>query len=215
MNLKTIFDQLSYGELKNVFLAENSEGEGLDESRKKQLLVHINMGLTVLYTRFFLKEGNHVLNVLPDMYRYELAKELPDLLRIERIEDLGGNEYPVNVMGDGCSFHTPSARTLVVPTGLKQTTFQLTYRANHPRLDDLSALYPADMIEVELPHTHLEPLLLYIASRVHNPIGMTETFHEGNNYAAKFEAACQQLERTNYAIDQTEVDERFQTGGWV
>jgi len=68
---------------------------------------------------------------------------------------------------------------------------------------------------VQLPDSHLEALLFFVASRVNNPIGMTNEFNAGNSYAAKFEAACQALEEQGLQVDQDSQNTRLHRGGWV
>lgn len=58
-------------------------------------------------------------------------------------------------------------------------------------------------------------LLYYVASRVHNSIGMTGEFNAGNNYSAKYEMSCQQLEQMNLRVDQDSQNSKLQRGSWV
>ena len=69
--------------------------------------------------------------------------------------------------------------------------------------------------EIELPYSHLEALLYFIASRVHNPIGMANEFHAGNSWAAKYEHECVRLEQLNLRVDQGEDNTNFCRNGWI
>ena len=51
-----------------------------------------------------------------------------------------------------------------------------------------------EITKVELPSSHLQALLYFVASRTYNPIGMTNELNAGNNWYANCEAACQELE---------------------
>jgi hypothetical protein len=216
MNLKNVIDQLSHGELRNVFMADTTDGD-LNERQKEMLITHVTMGLAALHTRFFLKERTHVVNLLPDKRRYSIDE--PDLLRIEAVRDLVNDEYLINVLGEPESLHTPDYRTLDVPLALYEEiaspVLEVFYRANHLPLDKLAKYLPLDRTEIDLPYTHLEALTLYVASRVMNPVGMSETFHDGNNYAAKYEQACQRLELSGFEVNQTGGKNKFSAGGWV
>ena len=216
MNLKDVIDQLSHGELRNTFMADTSDGE-LTERNKEMLITHVTMGLTALHTRFFLKERTHVVNLVPGTGTYRINE--PDLLRIEAVRDMVNDEYLINVLGEPESLHTSDYRTLDVPLALyeklESPTLEVFYRANHLPLGKSVKYLPLDRTEIDLPYTHLEALTLYVASRVMNPVGMSETFHDGNNYAAKYEQACQRIELAGFEISQTGGANKFAVGGWV
>jgi hypothetical protein len=149
-----------------------------------------------------------------------------DIHKVERIYTTSGWELGLNDEADVYSCFTPTATTLRVPAAvvnesvdlpqeLRTTELTVVYRANHPLITaGTSGLVP-DRVDVELPYSHLEPLLLYIASRMNNPMGMTNEFNAGNNYAAKYEAACAELERVNLRVDQVSQNTKLERNGWV
>ena len=149
-----------------------------------------------------------------------------DIHKIEKVVASSGYEFSLNDESDEYSVFTPSATVLRVsldvvdqamdlPDDLKTTLVEVIYRANHPLIvADGSYLEPED-IELELPYSHLEPLLLFIASRVHTPTGMTNETNMGNTYFAKYEASCQQIEATNLRVDQGSQNTRLYRNGWV
>lgn len=150
---------------------------------------------------------------------------LEDILKVESIFTDAGYELGLNNEADPYAVMTPSASVLRIPAWivnqgpdlpeeLKTTNLEVVYRANHPIITSDASFDPGNF-EVELPYSHLEPLLLYIASRLHNPIGMTNEFHTGNSYAAKYELACQALETTNLGVDQGSQPDRITRGGWI
>lgn len=147
-----------------------------------------------------------------------------DILKIERVYTFEGWEMGLNDEADPYACFTPSATVLrvpgpaVIPTPdtpdfLKTATLEVVYRAKHKQLSLED--YDPDEVEVELPYSHLEPLLLYVASRVNNPMGMSGEFNAGNNYAAKYEKACQELEMVNLRVDQGQQSDRLVRNGWV
>lgn len=149
-----------------------------------------------------------------------------DIHKIEKVVAPSGYEFSLNDESDEYSVFTPSATVLRVsldvvdqamdlPDDLKTTLVEVIYRANHPLIvADGLYLEPED-IELELPYSHLEPLLLFIASRVHTPTGMTNETNMGNTYFAKYEASCQQIEATNLRVDQGSQNTRLYRNGWV
>lgn len=149
-----------------------------------------------------------------------------DIHKIERVYTSLGHEFGLNDEADPYGMFTPSAAVLRVPADvaaqviglpdeLKSPRVELVYRANHPLIIADGADLEPDSIELELPYSHLEPLLFYIASRVHTPTGMTNETNMGNTYFAKYEASCQQLEMTNLRVDQGGQADRLSRNGWV
>lgn len=118
-------------------------------------------------------------------------------------------EIPLNERDNPASIMTSSYNTFIIPTDeelapwLKETTnLDIRYRADHPVIDKYLANASPISTEIALPITHLEPLLFYIASRLHNPLGMTPgAMHEGNNYFQRFLASVEELKMQNYEID--------------
>lgn len=148
-----------------------------------------------------------------------------DILKIERVYVSGGKELGLNDASDQYSCFTSSASTLRVPVEiagktsgipveLVTDTLLVVYRANHPILVKCAGFNPAN-IELELPYSHLEPLLYYVASRINNPIGMANEFHAGNSYAAKYEKSCQELEMVNLRVDQGSQNTKLRQKGFV
>ena len=149
-----------------------------------------------------------------------------DIHKIERVYTALGYELGLNDEGDSYAVSTPSATVLRVPSSivaqsmdlpddLKTATLEIVYRANHPILATDDGDLEPEMVNVELPYSHLEPLLLYVASRVHTPVGMTNELNMGNNYYARYEASCQEIENTNLRVDQGGQTDRIQRNGWV
>lgn len=245
MTLKEIFDQLSYGELSQISMG-GSGNTGINKSNWERVLASVNLGLTELHKRFLLREGRIDILLQTGKTTYMMDKKYAvanresvgvvkylqdsfeepfqnDLLKIERVYDELGNELGLNQGGDQDSLlrtscRTPSYNTLVLPPELKGSKVTVVYRANHPIILKEQGFFALQDVEVALPYSHLEALLLYVASRIMNPIGVSGSqgqFHEGNNYSAKFEAACQMLESTNLRIDQSEHNTRLERNGWV
>lgn len=242
MVLQDIFDQLAYGELSQLFVGGDDTTEGIREEDKPRLLAHVQLGLTALHKRFLLKEKRITLELQSNKASYVLKSafaqsntesvepvkylddsEQPfkdDVLKIERIEDDLGNAYTINDVGDSLTIRTPTYNLLVVPDfsllepECRPTKLHITYRADHPAINKITGQYVAFQTEVDLPVTHLEPLLYFVASRVMNPVGASGEFHEGNNYAAKYEAACQQIEMQGYALNNQATRDQFERNGW-
>lgn len=236
MTLQDIYDQLAFGELRMLALGQDPTGsnDGLPVDSFIKMLPHIQLGMTALHKRFNLREETATVTLAEGQVTYVIkpGKALPsaapdDLLQIERVYGtFRGEEVPLalNKVDDPLSIRTTSYNTLLVPTKrpgavdswLDETTeLRVVYRADHPPIDKFVAQAAPLATEIFLPATHLEALLYYVASRVHNPIGMSSEFHEGNNYAAKFEMACQQIENWGLQIDTDYDEDRFYQDGWA
>lgn len=239
MTLQDIFDQLTYGELSQLAIGGGEAGE-ISQANYPKVLAHVSLGLTALYKRFRLKEGRVVMRLKPGRTTYNLnTKEdvyflndnfgeefADDILKIEQVFTADTIELALNDWANDLSCHTTSATVLRlpmdltghsgdVPDGLRTDTLTVVYRANHPAIKITSNSWDPARVQLHLPPTHLEALLMFVASRVNNPIGMTNEFHAGNSYYAKYLAACQDLENENYQIDNGGQNTRLRRGGWV
>ena len=150
-----------------------------------------------------------------------------DILKVERVYTDVDWELGLNNESDKYSVFTPAFNSLRIhkdlvdpsislPDWLLTESLTVVYRANHRILtadDDID--FPED-VEIDLPDSYLEPLLYFIASRIMNPIGSGQgEMNMGNNYAAKYEQACQALEVANLQIDQGSQRTNLQRNGWV
>lgn len=149
-----------------------------------------------------------------------------DIHKIERVYLDNGGELSLNDEGDMYSAFTPSATMLRVykdlvdnppqfPDELKTKNLEIVYRANHRLLMTDDGDLEPDLVEVDLPYSHLEPLLLFIASRMHTPMGMQSEGAAGNNFYQKYELSCQEIETRNLRIDQVSQPDRLHSRGFV
>jgi len=149
-----------------------------------------------------------------------------DLHKVERVYTDSNAELYLNDLDNIYSITTPSPNILVVPRSiivmdaglpdvLKTLTLTIAYRAGHPKLLDAATTFDPYELDLELPEMYLEPLLYYVASRVHNPLGLTNEFHVGNSYAAKYENSCLRLEQQNLQRDIVGSGNRFNDNGWT
>lgn len=149
-----------------------------------------------------------------------------DILKIESVLTDAGFEIPLNDVLNPLSVTTTGPTTLRLPAALvaqgqdlpdelKTSKLTVVYRAKHPFINANAPVFFPEQIELELPESHLEALLLFVASRATTPGGMVNEFHAGNNYASKFEMECQQLEKSNFQIDHGNSNNRLLRNGWV
>lgn len=155
-----------------------------------------------------------------------LSPFLGDCLKVEKVFTQSNWEMGLNDLSDPYTCTTSSMTTLVVPEPvvsqrsdlpdeLKTSTLRVVYRANHPLLVIEENDFFPEEIELELPDSHLEALLYFIASRVNNPIGMGQEFNAGNNWNARYEQECMRLESLSLQIHQGTENDRFSMRGWI
>lgn len=149
-----------------------------------------------------------------------------DINKVEFIYSDDDFEYSVNNAADEYSITTPTSKVLIVPEKIVLSddtcpeelwtkNLEVVYRATHAKVGNEDGDFDPEDIELELPETHLEALLLYVASRVHTPTGLGNQDNTGNNYWQKYELACQQLEQSNFQVDQGSQYNKLQRNGWV
>ena len=223
MKLQEIFDQLTHGELSQLSMGGGEAGV-INETNYQRVLPHINLALTSLYKRFNLKEKRLAITLQREADTYQLNVE--DILKIEKVLTDDEFELSLNREGDKYSCFTPTLTTLRLPKEImaqgadlpdeyKTDGLTVVYRANHPKLVMKFGVLRSEATNVELPSSHLQALLYFVASRAHNPIGMTNEFNAGNNYYAKYEAECQELEAKGLQVDRGIDNNRLQRNGWV
>lgn len=226
MTLQDIFDQLTYGELSQLSIGGGEVG-AITEANYGRVIAHINLALTALYKRFNLKEDSTRVVLIPGTLAYTTSVVAPYLLKIERVLTDSEFEMSLNDKSDAYSVHTPTASALKVPADIvnqvidlpeqyKTTGLTVVYRANHPRITQGLGYFDPKRVHLQLPETHMEPLLMYVASRVHSPMGTGQFEGQaGNAYYGKYEAACQAIETSNLKVDQGSQSTRLRDNGWV
>lgn len=149
-----------------------------------------------------------------------------DILKIVQVKTAESQEMGLNDRLNKWSVMTPSMQTIQVPKdianasadlpdALKTESLDLIYRASPQKIVVRVGYFDPNRVDVELPDLYLTPLLYFIASRVHNPIGMTNEFHAGNNYAAMYERACQRIETEGLEIDDGAQNHKLRMKGFV
>lgn len=151
-----------------------------------------------------------------------------DIVKILAITGDTGTEFPLNDYADCYSIVTPTMDSIRVPIDVvhptmdlpdcyKTTKLKIDYMADHPNFMPRAGfgILEPDKCTIELPSTHLQALLYFVASRVHNPIGMGQEFNAGNNWALRYESECRRLEDDGMEINQGSQVNRARRNGWV
>lgn len=229
MKLKEVFDQLSYGELSQLSIGGSGSGV-IEEDKYPALLTHINLGLASLYKRFLLKESSCLITLNPLITEYTISAQSGDpseVFKIERIYTESGNELDLNVGRNPYSMTTLTVNKIKVPSIIakqgpelhewyKTPTLEVVFRANHGKLVvPGTGIYDPETVDLELPYQYLEALVYFIASRLHNPVGMTNEFGASNIFTSKYENECTRLEMQNLGLNRDNENDRLTRNGWV
>lgn len=109
-----------------------------------------------------------------------------------------------------------SYNTLRVSKDFPEGDYLLTYKA---RIKPMDLRIPPEELYIDIPDHYLYALVLYVASRMFNPMG-AETigrgmFHEGNNYWNKYQEEIATLKSNVANISSMGETTNFERGGWV
>lgn len=235
MNLKQIFDHLTYGELHTAFISETDENGELGDLNKVRLLSHINSGLVALYTRFVIKKNLLNIKIIPGVRNYKLCQGnmfIPEdgtgfitdtygrplegeVIKITGAYKPNNEPVPINANGNPRSAFTNLSNEFTVPQIYIDTNILVDVVEGPRQFVSSDILLPEEYTEIDLPFTYLTALGYYIASRIYNPIGIEDPMKQGINYARSFEMECRNLENIGVDNKETYEEDRFDSGGWV
>lgn len=238
MKLKQILQDLTYGELAGLkfgnLLVEEAENEP-DPHQYERIISYINLGLTEIYKRFFLRSreiyiqeqdevatyklhsdyaASNTASAIPieDRYIIDTADDpfLDDILKIEEVYDEEGNKMSLNDITDDDSAYTPAYNMVQIPYPDAENTFAVQYRAAHPRLDTSLSTDP-DTVEVELPNSLYAALLQYVGYRAY----LRTNAEKSADFWQQFEKTVQHVDRLGLEVQGEPGDWRFDEHGWV
>jgi hypothetical protein len=149
-----------------------------------------------------------------------------DILLITRVTSPCDKELDLNKLGNPWSFMTPKANVLEAPRRIVDQTNDLPhwlrmdrvfvhYRQGHVWLPDGAGQYDGNRVEIDLPETHRRALMLFVASRTFNPVGMGQEFNAANTYYQQYLLECQTLTEAGMYVQQDMDDSKFGGGGFV
>jgi len=233
MLLSEIFEQLTYGELVDTVLGGNDIGS-IPLEHYPAIISHINLGLSELYKRFHLEISQETIKLYDHIETYNLnykyaqtnltstepykyimdsvSKPFEDrVLKVLGVYDEYGNEYPLNDASEPLSVFTPTYSSIQIPVRTFETTVFVKYIVDHYKIP--TNTIDISNVEVNISQAYLQPLLYFVASRVFTNIS-GDKINEGNNYLAKFEAACKKLQDLNMHAQMKYITD-IRKKGWV
>lgn len=231
MLLQEVFDQLCVAELNNISVVDQVTKQINPEDYRK-VATAINAGLTQLHTRFLLRKGELFVDLHPGVTTYQLAGRFmidsnglasqtkyihpaPDfrdnLLKIQQVFDDEGRELGLNNHSNYFSVSESALDTLQVPANLyddhKVRRLRVVYRQNHKMIPACCEDLEPDCYGLTLPRSHLWALCLFVAARMHIPIGLQDATYSGNSFMSLFGAECDRLDITGIQVKDIGVSE--------
>lgn len=226
MKLKRFFEYLTLGELKQLGIGGYEDYKEIQEEDYPEVVAHINLGLTKLYTRFPLLEKELVLETRLDKYVYLLSSKYAeasgnedwyiqgeynnDLIRVNSVY-LGDTELSINdEFSPSTGVYLPSYNSIQIPfaTGAEELT--IIYRAQPEEV-------PLDLdFDIPIPDVLVEALLVYVEYRIRKGMGGEQGVALGQQALQMFEMFCNDVEKKNILNNaDNSVCIRNKLGGWV
>ncbi|AXC36462.1 virion structural protein [Pseudomonas phage phCDa] len=190
---------------------------------KYQAIVDVmNQGLVDLNTRFKFQIGKVEVPIDQAVGVYDLTKFDPQIrgrfMQIHDVKDECGRPLSVNAFNNqGVNFR--SALVMEVPEYLRTVypvrRLTVQYRALPKKIGDCYGDIDPEMIEVDLPVMYIWALCLYVASRLHTPVGLQDGTYRTNAFLGLFNAECNRLEEAGMDLESVVDSNQFRQGGWA
>lgn len=221
MKLSYIFSQMETSELKQLNCIDPATGK-IKADQYQGIVDVMNQGLVDLHTRFDLKIGKVEVPIDPAVAVYELTKFDTQVrgrfLQLHKVTDECGRNLPVNDFTN-CSLHFRSPLVFEVPEylrtmhPLKQAV--ILYRSLPTKIGDCYGDIDPEMLDVDLPMAYVWALCLYVASRLHTPVGLQDGTYRVNAFLGLFQAECTRLSDVGVDMDFQQDLGQIQRGGWA
>lgn len=236
MKLSEVFNQLTFGELKQIGMGGYEQGRVQPENYQ-EIVNHINLAMLNIYTRFPIKENYLQLQTIAGKYHYRLVRASAtsidpingfiidsgiepftgDILRLESVWDSEGTEVAVNDENAVKSVFTSTYDTIRIPFATGEESLGITYRARPS-----SIVVPASAVSLDLnqsldiPDVVTEALLVYIEYRVMKSRGGEAGLAQASIAKQHYETLCLDLDKRNVlrnANNTTNLKPKL--NGWV
>lgn len=235
VTLQEIFDLLSQGEIRSLALGGANTG-GIAVADYSKVIPHVNLGLTALFTRFQLNHDEVYIRMFEHIVDYSLdakfatsntlstepIKYILDstykpftgpVLSIREVYTEIGEKLHINDPNDPNSIYRMNHNRFRVSNPVHTNMLRVVFLKDHPRIP-LNTV-DASVVELDINYAMVEPLLFYVASRIHAGAGTVNGTNESTNYIQKYEISCMQLERRG--LDQLSETTNLKAidNGWV
>ncbi|AZU99660.1 head completion adaptor [Vibrio virus vB_VspP_SBP1] len=232
MTLLDVFNYLALGPLANTGDVVN----GMIKTDSYQKFANFTqLGLRDIYTRFPLKDSELILDqddgtviyYLNSKHAYSNTESTEqkyiddddgneftdDILAITAFYDEAGCLVPINDNSASNSYYTPTPLSVQIPTPVTGNSTFVQYRADHPKLSDVS---DPSSVELELPEVALSALLCYVTWRAYMPNQSAEAQAISMNQKMMYEEQLLFLQKYITVNNiSPEANNAFHSNGWV
>lgn len=195
MKISNILTALATGELSNLFLADNKLT--IKPDKIDRVVSTLNLGLTDIYTRFFLKRKVICIDLNKNQKEYTITEA--DLIEIIKVTK---NNCELILNTDYMLLN----QNTIFMTGLigDNESIEVIYKANHKPINKQDIEHDRD---IELPISYLNLLLYFSASRLYTSIvnQLDGDLNESVRYTQKYLEELNML--TNQGIDVDNLNE--------
>lgn len=237
MNVEEVFSGLSYGELSNVMIGNDSTGD-IDKKYHAKLITYINEGLVRIYSRFPLKEESLFIELEEHITSYRLTNEYAesntestkpykyikdypanpfkdDVIKILEVFDSYGLNLPINDRNHVDSLFTPQPNVLQVPRPLTGIALSVVYQARHHKIsynaEDESYLSE----QIILPFSLEAALSNYIGYKVFSHMNSDDSGVKAQEFYALYEAILNEVSEGDLAsVSSVSTDEKLHIRGF-
>lgn len=204
MKISEVFTALATGELNNLSVHEE---DTIKPEKLYTILSSLNFGLKDLYKRFLLKRGVFEITTTVNNPKYKItADNFIEVLKVQ----LNGCD-----LKDDRDYYLISRDEIflnkAITTDEKLTVF---YKAAHPKLTEEDINLDT---ELELPESHMQALLYFIASRLYAsiPNQLDGDLNEGLRYTDLYLKEISTLIDVGIDVEHLEENTLFQQRGFV
>ena len=233
MNVKQLYEDLSYGEFSNLSISDEGSGTIIEAQRPK-VIVAANEALLRLYGRYILKERDVLIEQMVGITNYHLNSRFAvmtqpqvekklyikdmalepfedDVIKILAVYNSAGIELPLNDPEQCRSLFTPQANVLQVPIVEPGVSLSVLYQARHIPLDWQELEQP-----IEIPVILYGAMRAYTAYKVFSQMNTADSNAKAQEHFANYDAICQDaVDNDLLGTSISTTNTRFNKRGWI
>lgn len=234
MTLQEVLDRLARGKISNLAICENGK---IKEKFLPKVVDAVNEALSVLYTKFVIKENSLFLELYEGRTEYPLTSEHStrnrkgdifdeydfyirdteenpfedDILTVLEVWDDLDRRRPINDPDDPLAVFIGDTNVLSVNYTASVRVLNVIYRVKHKELK------PNVLEEtIKLPSNLFAALFSYVAYLLHSEINTQEAVANSQKYLGEFNNLVSQIiESSSLNPDKLVSDVKFICRGWV
>lgn len=234
MKLRQLLSDMALGELQGSPAVETGTYNILPAYLPK-IIQSLNRALDYFYTVFPFKQSNLIIQLYSGLSHYYLTSkyamsnllstekvryimdspEYPfrdDLIKVLAVQDMEGNQLPINDYFSPYSVMLPEYNCIHVPN-MTEGQLSVLYRAKHP---EIPYTEPLDLDwEINIPASFQSALQAYVACLFYQNMGGSK-HNESNAYYAKFRTLVEELQRQGLGVEEgITINQKPYMRGWI